>query len=84
MRCFSASRNRSFDAPYQLAMRPRADRLPSEFDPQPTESDKHVPPGIDDDRWDIFLPDEDELDPLPGPDDFWIEPDQCQETARAA
>ena len=29
-----------------------------------------------DDPWDVFIPDDDELDPLPEPGDFWIEPDE--------
>lgn len=28
-----------------------------------------------DDCWDVFIPDDDEFDPLPEPGDFWIEPD---------
>jgi hypothetical protein len=30
----------------------------------------------DDSHWDVFLPDDDEFDPLPEPGDFWIEPDE--------
>lgn len=29
---------------------------------------------IDDAHWDAFLADDDELDPLPDRDDFWIDP----------
>jgi hypothetical protein len=29
-----------------------------------------------DDRWDVFIPDDDEIDPQPEPGDFWIEPDE--------
>jgi hypothetical protein len=53
-----------------------------QFDPQPMHSDDELP--ADDfesmpigsrDCWDVFIPDDDELDPLPEPGDFWIEPD---------
>ncbi len=27
----------------------------------------------DDSRWDVFLPDADEIDPLPEPGDFWVD-----------
>jgi hypothetical protein len=30
----------------------------------------------DDSQWDVFIPDDDEIDPLPDPGDFWIEPDE--------
>lgn len=32
-------------------------------------------PAPDDSHWDVFIPDDDEVDPLPEPGDFWIEPD---------
>jgi hypothetical protein len=30
----------------------------------------------DDSHWDVFLPDDDEVDPVPDPGDFWIEPEE--------
>jgi hypothetical protein len=33
-----------------------------------------VPFPDDDSQWDVFIPDDDEIDPLPEPGDFWIEP----------
>ena len=42
---------------------------------QPDELDGADLPGLDDDaHWDAFLADDDEIDPLPAPGDFWIEP----------
>jgi hypothetical protein len=29
-------------------------------------------------HWDVFIPDDDEIDPLPEPGDFWIEPEDSQ------
>jgi hypothetical protein len=45
--------------------------------PEPGEpEDGELPiPGADDAKWDVFLPDDDELDPQPAPGDFWLEPD---------
>jgi hypothetical protein len=33
-----------------------------------------VPLPVDGSHWDVFIPDDDEIDPLPEPGDFWIEP----------
>ena len=42
---------------------------------QPDEPDDADLPGLDDEaHWDAFLADDDEIDPLPAPSDFWIEP----------
>jgi hypothetical protein len=47
--------------------------LPEPGDP---EDDNFEVPAIDDDaKWDAFVPDDDELDPLPEPGDFWLDPD---------
>jgi hypothetical protein len=35
-----------------------------------------IPLHDDDSPWDVFIPDDDEIDPLPEPGDFWIEPDE--------
>jgi hypothetical protein len=50
------------------------------FSPMPepddaADADSPYPSVDDDSKWDVFLPDDDELDPLPCPGDFWIEPD---------
>jgi hypothetical protein len=29
-----------------------------------------------DDAWEVFIPDDDEIDPQPEPGDFWIDPDE--------
>jgi hypothetical protein len=34
---------------------------------------EEMPCTDDDSRWEAFIPDEDERDPLPDPGDFWIE-----------
>jgi hypothetical protein len=40
-----------------------------------TDDTLKCPASDDDIKWDVFLPDDDELDPLPDPGDFWIDPD---------
>ncbi len=60
---------------------------PLRSDPSPREPldpDVPTPLEIDDDHLDIFLPDDDQLDPLPEPGDFWIEFDQHQQGGLAA
>ncbi|MCA9229788.1 MAG: hypothetical protein KDA57_03995 [Planctomycetales bacterium] len=37
--------------------------------------DDRAPAEPADDRWDAFLADDDQLDPLPEPGDFWIDSD---------
>jgi hypothetical protein len=37
---------------------------------EPSDLDDFGMPQIDDACWDVFLPDDDEYDPLPEPDDF--------------
>ncbi len=44
---------------------------PELSDPDDLEIDD--PLGGDDAYWDVFIPDEDECDPLPEPGDFWVE-----------
>jgi hypothetical protein len=39
-------------------------------DPSP-DADVDDVSADDDSRWDVFLPDDDEIDPLPEPGDFW-------------
>jgi hypothetical protein len=46
--------------------------LPSLDPDEPTDLDEIDP---DDERWDAFLADDDELDPTPEPGDFWPEND---------
>jgi hypothetical protein len=48
------------------------ENLPSLDPEEPSDLDDIDP---DDDRWDAFLADEDELDPTPAPGDFWQEND---------
>jgi hypothetical protein len=43
---------------------------------EPDESsdlDDPIRPMFDDDRWDVFLPDEEPYEPRPEPGDFWID-----------
>jgi hypothetical protein len=42
---------------------------------EPSDLDYPITP-IDDDRWDVFLPDEDPDGPRPEPGDFWIDADE--------
>lgn len=37
-------------------------------------SHRNLAADIDDSHWEVFLADDDELDPLPDRSDFWIEP----------
>ena len=47
------------------------------FEPdEPEEPDESEVPCFDDDsNWDVFIGDDDELDPLPDPGDFWTAQD---------
>jgi hypothetical protein len=59
------------------AVQQESESSPS-FDPpeQPSEDpDVDFLIGDDDSRWDVFLPDDDEIDPLPEPGDFWCDDD---------
>jgi len=43
---------------------------------EPSDLDDFDGPGADEDsRWDAFLADDDEFDPLPDANDFWIQQD---------
>jgi hypothetical protein len=43
------------------------------LNPEPRDpGDFNLPAPGDDDRWEVFIPDDDERDPLPDPGDFWI------------
>jgi hypothetical protein len=57
----------------------REDQVEPEQPPLPDESfdadDLDLAPFDNDDCWDVFIADDDELDPQPEPGDFWIEPD---------
>ncbi len=53
--------------------------IPNDF---PLDWEDCTPLELDDDRWDAFLPDDDQRDPLPEPGDFWIEFDRQEESAR--
>lgn len=44
-------------------------------DPVPGKPGSRVP-ADDDSNWDVFIPEDDERDPLPEPGDFWIEKSQ--------
>ena len=52
----------AFDAP---------DAFPHAEDPDDPSDLDDYDPSIDDDRWDVFIPDDDERDPRPEPGDFW-------------
>jgi hypothetical protein len=53
----------------------RDPRLPSNGSDEGDEPG-HFPMPDDDSQWDVFIPDDDEIDPLPEPGDFWIEPEE--------
>jgi hypothetical protein len=44
--------------------------------PDEPEDAQDFPIPDDASYWDVFIPDDDEIDPLPAPGDFWIEPDE--------
>jgi hypothetical protein len=48
---------------------------PATIDPSDEES-LDTPSMDDDPNWDVFIPDDDECDPLPEPGDFWIDTSQ--------
>jgi len=56
---------------------------PSELEPTPIEPSDLEAPDIpcsdDDSAWEVFIPDEDQRDPLPDPSDFWIDTNQAHE-----
>jgi hypothetical protein len=52
----------------------RNPQLPDDW-PDDPDDPQGFPIPDDDSHWDVFVPDDDELDPLPEPGDFWIEPD---------
>ena len=52
---------------------PRDRHARSEQQNKPPHPDDFPLP--DDSHWDVFIPDDDELDPLPEPGDYWIEPE---------
>jgi hypothetical protein len=51
----------------------RDPHAPQEQPDEPRHPDDFPQP--DDSHWDVFIPDDDEIDPLPEPGDFWIEPE---------
>jgi len=59
-----------------MPLEPR--QSPPDFDDSHEEWEQRTPLEQEDDRWDAFLPDDGELDPLPEPGDFWIDFDQQQ------
>ena len=50
----------------------RDQHTPHELPDEPEECPGFPIP--DESYWDVFIPDDDEIDPLPAPGDFWIEP----------
>jgi hypothetical protein len=62
----------------QLGQRPKP-HLPDARD-----EPRHFPNPGDDSQWDVFVPDDDEIDPLPEPGDFWIEPEEERDDVGAA
>ena len=55
-----------FEIPYELENPPA----------EPSDLEELDWPDTDDDRWDAFIPDDDERDPMPEPGDFWIDCDR--------
>jgi hypothetical protein len=52
-----------------------ASQSPDEPEQSPEDSQVDFLAGDHDSRWDVFLPDDDEVDPLPEPGDFWLDDD---------
>jgi hypothetical protein len=52
------------------------DRPPEQDWPDDPDDPSGFPVPGDDSHWDVFVPDDDEIDPLPEPGDFWIEPEE--------
>jgi hypothetical protein len=70
------------NAPYRIAVATRrsscgqapAEPFTNPEDPdEPSELEDPTVPWPDDDRWDVFLPDDDRYEPQPEPGDFWID-----------
>jgi hypothetical protein len=55
----------------------RAPNAPQE-EPEEPDDVEGFPIPDDTSHWDVFIPDDDEIDPLPEPGDFWIEPEEQQ------
>ena len=51
-------------------------RLPDDEPDEPSDMDEPAEPEIDDDRWDVFLPDDDPYGPRPEPGDFWVDAEE--------
>jgi hypothetical protein len=39
----------------------------------PSDDEDATPLEFNDDPWEVFLPDDDQADPVPEPGDFWVE-----------
>jgi len=53
-----------------------------DYDDLPDDGVPCTDDDVDDAQWEAFIPDEDERDPWPDPDDFWLESSQGRETDR--
>jgi hypothetical protein len=51
-------------------------RSPSEDPDEPSDLDDPIHSAPDDNRWDVFLPDDDPYEPRPEPGDFWIDAEE--------
>ncbi len=49
------------------------DDFPDSASEDPPEDEDATPLEFNDDPWEVFVPDDDQADPLPEPGDFWIE-----------
>jgi hypothetical protein len=84
----TTSHPRPYDAAIEIASAraesaefdPYADRFdddkPDSSMDEPSDLDDADFPCTDDDRWDVFLPDDDPYDPWPEPGDFWIDAEE--------
>lgn len=62
-------------APEPSDLQPSPDKPsePSDWESVDVPGFAQQAPADDDSNWDVFLPDEEDEDPLPAPGDFWIE-----------
>jgi hypothetical protein len=63
---------RQADQPVDKDCDPYDTPSPQEDLDEASDLDEFDPENRDDERWDAFIADDDELDPLPDPGDFWI------------
>ncbi len=72
--CEDSSRLRELAQPNPGSMYDEYDlNPPAEETDEPNELEEPQSPWSDDERWDVFLPDDEPYEPEPAPGDFWID-----------